>query len=396
MSETAHSRLTRREALARGASGAGALALAGGLGATLGTAADALAASARPAYAAGFTSLEKEVRLPHLAVDGALPPWLSGVLVRNGPAKFEVGKQPFNHWFDGLAMLHAFAFDNGRVSYANRFLRSDPYTAWKRDGKIKYSEFATDPCRKIFAGVASPPVVGKIPNANVSVTRLADHFVALTEISQPVRFDPRTLKTLGVSPDPAALGRMGTAHPHADPDSVRVAQAASPDRHSDPVPDVVHLRGHATGQSRPCRRPRAHAFLGVVIGCHRSAARTRERAGEILRIGIALHLAPAFEQAAARVPQQQPGAPGAGAIGMRSPREQHAFERVGVGVGFEQRRPGGRRCCSGHAGHIAWGGFHAFSGPGHDGNTAWALWPTRLPVVIGTRRGPLDPAAWGS
>ncbi len=217
MSEIAHSGLTRREALARGAGGAGALALAGGLGATLGAAADALAASGPPAYAAGFKSLEREVRLPHLAIEGALPPWLSGVLVRNGPAKFEVGKQPFNHWFDGLAMLHAFAFDNGRVSYANRFLRSDPYLAWKRDGKIKYSEFATDPCRKIFAGVASPPVVGRIPNANVSVTRLADHFVALTEISQPVRFDPRTLKTLGVSPDPAALGRMGTAHPHADP-----------------------------------------------------------------------------------------------------------------------------------------------------------------------------------
>ena len=59
--------------------------------------------------------------------------------------------------------------------------------------------------------------MGRVPNANVSVTKLAGRFVALTEISQPVRFDPRTLATLGVGPDPAALGRMGTAHPHVDP-----------------------------------------------------------------------------------------------------------------------------------------------------------------------------------
>lgn len=211
--------LTRRDLLARGAGGAAAMTLGGGAGGTLIAAADALAATVAPRYSSGFRSLEREVRLPHLAVEGALPGWLSGVLVRNGPAKFEVGKQPFNHWFDGLAMLHAFAFERGRVSYANRFLRSDAYTAWKREGIIKYSEFATDPCRKIFAGVASPPTVGRIPNANVSVTRLASHFVALTEIAQPVRFDPRTLKTLGVGPDAAALGRMGTAHPHVDPAS---------------------------------------------------------------------------------------------------------------------------------------------------------------------------------
>ena len=44
-----------------------------------------------------------------------------------GPAKFEVGDKKYNHWFDGLAMLHKFAFAAGRVSYANRYLRSRAY-----------------------------------------------------------------------------------------------------------------------------------------------------------------------------------------------------------------------------------------------------------------------------
>ena len=60
-----------------------------------------------PAYAQGFRSLTDEVRLPDIPVDGRMPPWLEGVLLRNGPALFEIGEQSFNHWFDGLAMVHA-------------------------------------------------------------------------------------------------------------------------------------------------------------------------------------------------------------------------------------------------------------------------------------------------
>jgi carotenoid cleavage dioxygenase-like enzyme len=201
---------TRRELLRQGA------------GATLGLAAGGalapLAAGAprRTGHALGFASLREEVRLPALAVEGRMPPWLSGVLLRNGPALFEVGSERFNHWFDGLAMLHAFAFGRGRVSYANRFLRSSAYRAWKRDGRIEYSEFATDPCRAIFSGVSSVPILAPVPNANVSIEALAGRFVAHTEIPIPVRFDPRTLRTLGVS-GTVPLGRLGTAHPHRDP-----------------------------------------------------------------------------------------------------------------------------------------------------------------------------------
>jgi len=201
---------TRREALVRGAGAAAALAVGGAV------TSPARAAARKAPYALGFRSLTDEVRLPHVPVEGKLPSWLGGTLLRNGPAKFEVGDQPFNHWFDGLAMLHAFRFTGGRVAYANRFLRSSAYTAWKTEGKIKYSEFATDPCRAVFSGVASVPIIAPIPNANVSLERLAGAFVAHTEIPIPVRFDPKTLKTLGVDASLAGTGTLGTAHPHVD------------------------------------------------------------------------------------------------------------------------------------------------------------------------------------
>src|SRR3954452_21209228 len=138
---------TRRELLARGAGATAAAALGSGV---LRGAAWAAGTNGTAPHALGLTSLTREVHVPHLPVEGELPPWLHGVLLRNGPALFEIGDRTFNHWFDGLAMLHAFAFGRGEVSYANRFRRSSAYHAWKREGAIRYSEFGTDPCRSTF------------------------------------------------------------------------------------------------------------------------------------------------------------------------------------------------------------------------------------------------------
>ena len=105
-------------------------------------------------YGVGFRSLESETRAPvPLRVEGALPPWLQGTLIRTGPSKFEVGDRTYNHWFDGLAMLHRFAFANGAVTYMSRFLEGDAFRAAKSTGKISYAEFATDPCRTLFGRI---------------------------------------------------------------------------------------------------------------------------------------------------------------------------------------------------------------------------------------------------
>ena len=167
--------MTRRRLLRDGAGAGAALALGGPL---LPTLAEGLERAAGPGYAQGFRSLTDEVRLPDVPVEGRIPGWLRGSLLRNGPALFEIGEQKLNHWFDGLAMLHSFSFSGGRVAYANRFLRSSAYTAWKREGVMKYSEFGTDPigvdpCRAIFSGVSTLPVLGVIPNANVSLEQLS-------------------------------------------------------------------------------------------------------------------------------------------------------------------------------------------------------------------------------
>src|SRR3954451_9490333 len=106
-------------------------------------------------HTVGFQDLNDERVIDSLEVEGTIPAWLQGSLLRTGPAKYEIGERTVNHWFDGLAMLHRFAFADGEVSYRNRFLESHAYKAAKETGEIAYSEFATDPCRSLFKRVQS-------------------------------------------------------------------------------------------------------------------------------------------------------------------------------------------------------------------------------------------------
>ncbi len=162
----------------------------------------------------GFQTLEDEVRVDELPLTGAVPEWLTGALLRTGPAKWEVGGRSVNHWFDGLAMLHRFSFAGGSVSYANRFLETRAYRAASETGKIGYSEFATDPCRSLYQRVSSMFSPKLSDNANVNLTKLGERFIAMTETPIPVQFDAETLATAGVAYE--VPGILTTAHPHMD------------------------------------------------------------------------------------------------------------------------------------------------------------------------------------
>ncbi len=169
--------------------------------------------------------LQWQVSGVRLALTGTIPEWLSGSLIRNGPINVRVDGQSNTHWFDGLAMLHAFSFHEGEVRYTNQFLRTDAYRKVFEEGSLDYGGFASDPCRSLFKRFFtlfhSSPLF-KLPNANVNVAELADSYVALTETPLPVRFDPKTLETLGVfdyRDDYPKEKCWESAHHHFDPET---------------------------------------------------------------------------------------------------------------------------------------------------------------------------------
>jgi carotenoid cleavage dioxygenase-like enzyme len=157
----------------------------------------------------GFHSLADEADQA-LDVEGSLPAWLSGTLIRNGPGAFEIGDSAVDHWFDGLAMLTAFSFDDG-VRYRNRFLRTDAYEAAQR-GEFE-AGFATG--GSSLLGRLTQLLFGDpYDNTNVVAERVGDRYLALTETARRVEFDPETLATLGdVQYDgPAPSGQLACAH----------------------------------------------------------------------------------------------------------------------------------------------------------------------------------------
>lgn len=168
-----------------------------------------------PAYPLGFLSPQAEVNLPALAVQGRIPDWLTGTLLRNGPGAFQVGSQAYRHWFDGLAMLHRFSIAGGKVAYANKFLNTRAYREAQSSGRIAYSEFATDPCRSLFARVMAVFDPKITDSAKVSIAQVAGRMMALAETPVQVYFDPQTLEAAGVFQyEPRTVGQMTTVHPH--------------------------------------------------------------------------------------------------------------------------------------------------------------------------------------
>lgn len=166
------------------------------------------------AYSSGFRSLDAEHEELDLEVEGEMPEWLTGSLIRNGPAKFEVGGDRVDHWFDGLAMLHKFRFADGDVTYSNRFLRTGTFRRAVEEGTLA-NQFATsrsylERLRSFFSRPTD--------NANVHVATLGGEYVALTETPRRVRIDPETLSVRGDLAYADDLdGHHVTAHPQHDP-----------------------------------------------------------------------------------------------------------------------------------------------------------------------------------
>ncbi|WP_435344924.1 carotenoid oxygenase family protein [Haloarchaeobius sp. HRN-SO-5] len=145
----------------------------------------------------GFDSLTTEVHDHRPTVEGTVPDWLSGTLVRNGPGRFEAGGRRVNHWFDGLAMLRRYAFEDGRLRYSNRFLRTDAYEE-AMDGRLT-GQFGTDTrgWRRVLDVLTTLGLPEPTDNANVHVAYIDDEYVALTEAPRRVAFDLETLETRG-------------------------------------------------------------------------------------------------------------------------------------------------------------------------------------------------------
>ncbi|XP_042286030.1 beta,beta-carotene 9',10'-oxygenase-like [Thunnus albacares] len=157
-------------------------------------------------------------------VQGTIPSWINGNLLRNGPGKFEFGNTHYNHWFDGMAMLHQFKIENSKVTYMSRFLHSDAYKKNSEKDRIVMSEFGTlampDPCKNFFQRFLSRfEMMEPTDNASVSFVKYKGDYYVSTETNFIHKVNPENLETLEKVDWSKFIAVNGaTAHPHYDPD----------------------------------------------------------------------------------------------------------------------------------------------------------------------------------
>lgn len=166
----------------------------------------------QPMLRGPFVPVDDERDDAVLEVTGEVPAGLRGSFFRNGPnPMFEpLGRY---HMFDGDGMLHAFTFDDGRVSYRNRWIRTAGLEAEIRAGRALYGGLGD----MHFPSRAEAGDAGPMKNlANTHIVRHAGRYLALWEGGPPTEVTA-DLGTVGVHDFDGRLDGAFTAHPKIDP-----------------------------------------------------------------------------------------------------------------------------------------------------------------------------------
>jgi carotenoid cleavage dioxygenase-like enzyme len=196
-------------------------------------------------------------------LEGELPSWLAGDLLRTCPAVFQVGEWRALHWFDALGMLFQFRLSAGRVSYRQRLMNSGMRAEVDR-GEVRRASFATPSDRGLLSRVLSP-VPQTTDNVNVNVVPLGHQRVALTETAHQWAVDPDTLALTELVTYEDELGALSMiAHPHFDFERQKVVSIATRFGRQNQIVVYEHApserRRQVIGNIDVRRVPYVHAF----------------------------------------------------------------------------------------------------------------------------------------
>lgn len=155
-----------------------------------------------------------ECDAPDLVIEGELPADLVGSYYRNGPDPLHPPRQGDEyHWFDGDGMIQCFHIEDGRVSWRNRWVRSEKFKRELEAGERLFGVFGNPM-------MSDPSVVGVEYNtANTHIVRHGGKLLALMEGALPTEIEPGTLNTLGTTDYDGQIAGPVTAHPKFDADT---------------------------------------------------------------------------------------------------------------------------------------------------------------------------------
>ncbi len=149
-----------------------------------------------------FAPIRQEYTLTDLKVTGAIPEYLDGRYLRNGPNPVGELDRDLYHWFLGDGMVHGVRLRDGRAEwYRNRFVR----------GPVTSTALGEKPLR----GLEKVAGMG----ANTNVIGHAGRTIALVEAGLANYELSEELDTVGVCDFDGTLSGGYTAHPKRDPET---------------------------------------------------------------------------------------------------------------------------------------------------------------------------------
>jgi len=177
-------------------------------------------------------SLEECAERP-LEVIGAMPSWLDGTLIRNGPACFGTSTREYCHLFDGLSKLTSYRIRDGRASFTAQFLKSEWWKSMVVNDKLPPSVTTgpVNPPFTFFERIRSVLSSSAFDNVPVNVHQLGGAggpWVATTDAPVMVQFNPVDLATVGRVSFKDSISSTGgmelfsTAHPKTASDGATV------------------------------------------------------------------------------------------------------------------------------------------------------------------------------
>ena len=162
-----------------------------------------------------FDGLQADVPRRAMALRGRVPVALAGgVLLRNGPARHQLGGVRYSHWFDGDGMIQRYAFSSQGITHEGRFVQTPKFVAESAAGRWLEPAFGTH-----LKDAPPPQSPDEMNVANTNVIAHGGEVLALWEGGSAMMLNADTLDARGFktwAPDYA--GMPFSAHPRVEPD----------------------------------------------------------------------------------------------------------------------------------------------------------------------------------
>jgi len=147
------------------------------------------------------------------SIEGRLPADLQGVFYRNGPGRFELNGERYQHWFDGDGFVQRWTIAGGRVTHQGRFVETRKFLDESAAGQFLYPAFGTHIARRSFRDNDG------MNAANTNLLPFNGKLYALWEGGSATEIDRETLATIGIKTWREDLKAMPfSAHPKIDSD----------------------------------------------------------------------------------------------------------------------------------------------------------------------------------